>query len=55
MDFSGESIVTDASGKVLLKADDREGLFYAELDPTDSAKIRTARPYTALRRPELYE
>lgn len=31
MDFSGESIVVDANGDVIAKADDAEGILYAEV------------------------
>ena len=55
MDFSGESLVVDATGKLLMKASDQEGIFYAELDMTMSAKTRNAKPYTSLRRTALYE
>lgn len=44
MDFSGESIVVDANGNVLKKADDRERLLYADIDLTESKKIRAADP-----------
>lgn len=54
MDFSGESIVADANGECLLLADDSEGIFYADIDMAQSAAVRAKRPYTGLRRPELY-
>ncbi len=54
MDFSGASIVVDASGNVLCKADGTEQILYADLDLTESAKIRQEKPYTSLRRPEWY-
>ena len=38
-----------------LKADDREGLVYCEFDPMDSRVVRKLKPYTQLRRTELYE
>ena len=54
MDFSGESIVTDYNGDTLALADDREQILYAEVD-LDAARLARARkPYTSLRRPELY-
>lgn len=55
MDFSGESIVIDANGAVLAKADDTEQLLYAAVDMQQASEIRTRRPYTQLRRPEFYE
>lgn len=54
MQFSGESILVDASGNVLEKADDREQILYAEVDLKESLRIRNSRPYTSLRRPECY-
>ena len=55
MDFSGESIVTDYNGATLALADDREQLLYAEVDLSAARLVREQRPYTSLRRPELYE
>ncbi len=54
MEFAGESIAVDAHGNTIRKADDREQLVYVELDPARSREIRDSRPYTTLRRPELY-
>jgi len=54
MEFSGESIAVDASGNVLIKADDKERIMYIDLDLSESNKIRECRPYTNLRRTELY-
>jgi len=54
MEFSGESIVVDANGEVLIKADDKEQIVCVEIDLDESKKIRESRPYTNLRRPELY-
>ncbi len=55
MHFSGESIVVDADGQVLVKADDREKIVYADVDLTQAKRIRNGRPYTQLRRTEFYE
>lgn len=55
MDFSGESVAIDASGNVLALGGDGEEIVYAELDLKQSARIRNSRPYTQLRRPELYK
>lgn len=55
MDFSGESMVTDANGSILAMADDTEQIVYAETDLKESGKIRSSRPYTSLRIPEFYE
>ncbi|SFC46940.1 carbon-nitrogen hydrolase family protein [Ruminococcus albus] len=54
MHFSGESIVTDANGSVIAKAEDTAQLLYAEFDISQSQIIRDKRPYTQLRRNEFY-
>ena len=54
MEFSGESIVVDANGEVLKKADDSEQILYVDIEPENVISIRKKRPYTDLRRPELY-
>lgn len=54
MDFSGESIVVDANGNTILKADDREQILYADIDLAQAGEIRSRRPYTNLRRKEFY-
>lgn len=54
MDFSGESIVVDANGAVLAKADDSETIVYVDVDLAETKRIRDGRPYTQLRRPEFY-
>lgn len=54
MDFSGESLVIDANGNVITKADDREEILYAEVDLKESRTIRAKRPYTSLRKKEWY-
>lgn len=55
MNFSGESIVVDPNGKVIKKAGDQEEIIYVDIDLSDSKKIRESRPYTQLRRKELYQ
>lgn len=55
MDFSGESIVVDANGNVIAKADDKEQILYVDIEPKAASAIRAARPYTQLRRTEFYE
>jgi len=55
MDFSGESIVIDAWGNVIAKADDTEQILYIDVDMQESNRVRTARPYTNLRRVDLYK
>ena len=54
MDFAGESLVTDASGNLLAKADDKEQILYTDVDLSQSAITRASRPYTNLRRPQWY-
>ena len=54
MDFSGESIVTDYNGDTLALADDREQLLFAEVNLPAAKQARERKPYTSLRRPELY-
>ncbi len=54
MDFSGESIVADFNGETLALADDREQLLFAEVDLSAARPARERKPYTSLRRPELY-
>ena len=54
MEFCGESVIVDANGDVIEKADDREQMVYAEIELSDSGAIRRSRPYTNLRRPEWY-
>jgi predicted amidohydrolase len=55
MVFAGESILTDANGAVVVKADDTEQLIVAEIDLQTVGKVKSQKPYTALRRPELYK
>ena len=55
MSFSGESIVVNPNGKVIKKAGDQEEIIYGDIDLSDSKKIRESRPYTQLRRKELYQ
>ena len=55
MDFSGESIVVDANGNVIAKADDKEQILYVDIESKAASAIRAARPYTQLRRTEFYE
>ncbi len=54
MVFSGRSLVTDANGETIAQAGSGETLLYADVDMSASARIRGQRPYTQLRRPELY-
>ena len=55
MDFSGESLAADHEGRLIAIAGDTEQLLFAEVDLNAAAETRKRKPYTALRRPELYE
>ena len=55
MTFSGESIVADCKGDTVALAGAGEELLFAELDLAAATKMRKEKPYTALRRTELYE
>ena len=54
MIFSGESVIIDADGNVIDKAGDKETILYADIDPEHTKSVRKSRPYTQLRRPEMY-
>lgn len=54
MEFAGESLVVSAEGKILLKADDTEKIIYVDIDLDESRRTRQGKPYTSLRRTELY-
>ena len=55
MTFSGESIVSDFDGKALALAGPNEELLFSEINLTGASKRRQEKPYTALRRKDLYE
>lgn len=54
MNFCGESIVSDYNGNIVTLGDSSEGLIFAEVDLEGALDTRNSRPYTALRRKELY-
>lgn len=54
MIFSGESIVCDANGACIAKADDTAQMLYAELDLARSAELHRIRPYTQLPGKDYY-
>ena len=54
MEFAGESLLADANGSLIIKADDMERLIIVDTDLTAPAKVRAGKPYTNLRRPEVY-
>ena len=55
MEFSGESIVAGFDGDTIALACDQEELLIAEVDLRGATGKREQRPYTALRRTDLYE
>ena len=54
MVFAGQSMIVDANGNVIAKADDTERIIYAELSLHRSSELRKKKPYTDLRRKEFY-
>lgn len=54
MHFAGESLVVSPLGEVLVKADDTEQIVYADIDLPQAKIVRASKPYTSLRRKELY-
>jgi predicted amidohydrolase len=52
--FSGQSLWTDANGNLIKKLGDKEDIAAAQTDISAAAAIRKSRPYTSLRRKELY-
>lgn len=58
MNFKGVSRVfsTENETQMLVKADDSKKIVYVDVDVdlTQVKRIRNGRPYTQLRRPELY-
>ena len=55
MEFSGESVVSDYNGKIIGIAGNTEELLISEIDLPCATKVREAKPYTSLRRLELYD
>lgn len=55
MNFCGESIAVDYNGNTVMLAGSDEGLYYAALDLPSASETRLEKPYTALRRKDLYE
>lgn len=52
--FAGESIVCDPNGNVIAKAGAEETLLTCEIDLSEAARTRNAKPYFATRRKEFY-
>jgi predicted amidohydrolase len=55
MFFSGESVVSDYDGNTLVLASKNEELLFSDIDLAAATKRRQEKPYTALRRKDLYE
>lgn len=55
MDFLGASIVIDYDGNTIALAGDVEDLLIAKVDLADAKRRRTERPYTLLRRTDMYD
>ena len=55
MTFSGESIVANYNGDTVALAGPDQELLIAEVDLTAASEMRRKKPYTSLRRKELYE
>ena len=48
-------LTVDPNGEAIKKAGDQEEILYVDIDLSDSKKIRESKPYTQLRRKELYQ
>lgn len=55
MTFSGESMIADYNGDTVAVAGDSEKLLIAEVDLAAASETRGRKPYTSLRRIDLYE
>ena len=55
MKFSGESVVSDYNGNVIAAAGGSEELLIADVDLPGATETRNYKPYTSLRRPDMYE
>lgn len=54
MNFAGESLVINANGETIRKADDTEQILYVEISLEEARNIRMSKPYIDLRRTEWY-
>ena len=54
MDFCGTSTVVDPNGDIIVKADYKEQIVYADIDFSKIQEIRKQRPYLRLRKPESF-
>ena len=55
MEFSGESLVAGFDGETIALAGDKEELILADVNLSEATRKRNQRPYTSLRRTDLYE
>lgn len=55
MEFAGGSFVSDYNGNLVSLAGADEELLISDIDIKGAAEARAGKPYTSLRRPELYE
>ena len=55
MIFSGESVVCNYDGDIISSAGSDETLLISEVDLSAASEKRKKKPYTSLRRPNLYE
>jgi predicted amidohydrolase len=51
----GGSIIVNPSGKIITKGDDKEGIYYGEIDVKEVMERRTIPPIWFDRRPEIYD
>lgn len=54
MEFCGGSVVVDPCGNITAHADSTEQILYAEINMASASAARVQKPYTSLRRRELY-
>ena len=55
MIFSGESVVCNYDGDIISAAGSDEILLISEVDLSAASEKREKKPYTSIRRPDLYE
>ena len=54
LQFAGESLVVDPYGRIVVKADDSQQFIICNIELSEAKTAREARPYRAVRRPEMY-
>ena len=55
IEFSGESVVSDYNGNVIVGTGKKEILILADVDLSGALEAKKYKPYTSLRRPNVYE